>query len=125
MKEIGNKNVFCFVVGDNNEGGLQQVDIWANNTLLTPVDNMAYLPQFVASLENESNDINSDNIAREYMFFNHGPTTDDVVGNITLANGVAKLSFDIGGVVNLVSVSKSELLSVYQEAIEYLRGIHA
>ena len=41
------------MIGESNEGGLQQVDIWASNTLLTPIDNMAYLPQFIASLEIE------------------------------------------------------------------------
>ena len=90
MKEIGNRNRFCFVVGSKNKGDLQEVDIWASNILLTPVDNMAYLPQFIASLEYEMRDIGAGAICNDYYYFNHGPTTDDVVGKIRILGNVAK-----------------------------------
>lgn len=53
MKEIGNKNTLCFVIGDKKSGDLQEVDIWASNNLLTTADNMAYLPLFIFSLQAE------------------------------------------------------------------------
>ncbi len=125
MIEIGNKNTLCFVIGDKSEGELQEVDIWASNNLLTSVDNMAYLPQFIFSLQNEKAVIESGEIDDNYIYFSLGPTTDDASGNITISNNIAKLSFDINGINCSTSLTVGELLLIYSETIKHLQGIYA
>jgi len=125
MNKFGDKNKLCFLVGDKRQGKLQEVDIWAGNILLTPIDNMAYLPQFIAALEREKREIDTGDICQDYIYFNHGPTTDDVVGSITLAGQTAQLKFEIDDVNCLVSIEVEDLLTVYVQTIESLRGINA
>ena len=125
MKEIGDKKILCFVIGDRKENELQQIDIWASSTLLTPVDNMAYLPQFIATLESEKSEIERNLFSHEYIFFNHGPTTDDVVASIKITQELARLRFTVNGMVCLVSIATEQLLSIYRATIEHLRSINA
>lgn len=125
MKEFGDKNKLCFAVGKLREGALQQIDVWASNELLTPIDNMAYLPQFIATLESEKLVVASGQIAEDYLYFNHGPTTDNVSGKISVEGNTANLTFELNGIDISVVIEAKELLSVYSHTIEYLRSINA
>jgi hypothetical protein len=82
--DIGSRDELAFSIGEKQSSTLRVVDIWLNSVLITYFDNSAYLPTFVHSLERELEDIKSGLIHRDYVFFDHGPTTDDVIARAKL-----------------------------------------
>jgi hypothetical protein len=125
MKEFGDKETLCFAIGKEKQGKLQEINIWAKHVLLTPIDNMAYLPQFIATLEAEKLVLASGQIAEEFLYFNHGPTTDDLSGKISLQGNKAYLTFSINGILVSLVIETLELVSIYSQTIKYLRSMNA
>ena len=125
MKSIGDKGNLCFVCGERIYGGLYSVSIWARNELLTPVDDMAYLPQFVSSLKKELLNLESGSIGPDYKYFCYGPTTDDVVGSIEVREDTAFLIFELSGSQVSVDIPLKELLSLYSKTIDFLVELRA
>ena len=126
MKEISNKNELAFVVDNSLKNGLLEVNIWVNNELVTYIDNMAYLPQFIASLEREINCIENKEINENYVFFNFGATTDDVEARAIIEKENIKLSCKLnnGKTINTL-LPFNQLVSIYKETINKLKSINA
>lgn len=126
MKEIGNKRKLAFVVGDKRENKLQEVNIWVNNELISYVDNMVYLPQFIESLKSEVSKIEKKEINKDHHFFNLGPTTDAVEAKLSIENKeiILKCNLDNGKKLKALLLS-SELISIYKETISELKLINA
>ena len=126
MNEIGNKNKLAFVVENSLKNGLLEVNIWVNNELITYIDNMAYLPQFIASLEREYNCIENKEINENYVFFNFGATTDAVEARAIIEKENIKLSCKLnnGKTINTL-LPVSQLVSIYKETINKLKSINA
>jgi len=122
MKEFGSKKSFCFVVGIEKSGDFREIDIWANNKHLTATDNMAYLPQFTASLARECEILKSTHIPRDYIFLNLGPTTDDFCARIEEVKGLAHISFILDNEKFNIHVSISELRAIYAGVVAFLQA---
>jgi hypothetical protein len=90
--DIGLRSEFAFSIGEKHSSTLQNVDIWLDSVLLTYFDNTVYLPSFTNSLENELAYIESGCMDNDYLFLNHGPTTDDMVARATLSGNKIHLS---------------------------------
>ncbi|GAB1267012.1 hypothetical protein NBRC116493_02650 [Aurantivibrio infirmus] len=126
MKSFGDKDRLCFEVGDKKVGGLLPMEIYAAKESVTPFDKHAYLPSFIASLERELDTIKKGGIPEEFIYFNHGPTTDDVYGKVAFINNEAKLTFEFRGEKQVVvMLSVAELIEIYNEVIIYLRELNA
>ena len=119
--DIGLRSEFAFSIGEKHSPTLQCVDIWFDSVLLTYSDNIVYLPGFINSLKNELTDIEAGNINNDYMFLNHGPTTDDVVAKATLNRDYIHLSciLDNGEKVDK-ELSLTEAVSTYKKCISAL-----
>ena len=126
MKEIGNKKKLAFVVGDKRKNELQEVNIWLNNELISYVDNMVYLPQFINSLKSEIAKIEKEEINKNHLFFNLGPTTDAAVTKLTVENKEITLNCNLENGKKLKALLlPNELISIYKEAINELELINA
>ena len=126
MNEIGNKNELAFVVDDSLKNGLLKINIWVNNELITYIDNMVNLPQFITSLEHEFNFIKNNEINENYVFFNFGPTTDAVEARAIIEKENIKLSCKLNNGKNINAVfSFIQFVSTYEEIINKLKSINA
>ena len=83
---IGNQENFAFVLGKQKNNEQRVIDIWVKNTLLTDFDNLVHIPQFIESIHQELEIINSRKIPKWHSALNWGPTTDDFVGEFTVRN---------------------------------------
>ena len=126
MKIFGNKEKFGFELEDEKIGGLLPMEIYAANISLTPFDKNAYLPSFIVSMEHELEVISRGNISESFIYFSHGPTTDDVHGKIELSNGLAKLDFEFDEQrIVSVKISIAELIDIYSKTLDCLRELNA
>ena len=122
---IGNKETFAFVIGDKINRDLREVNIWVSNELVTYIDNTAYLPQFISSLEKELADLKDGNVDSEYIFLNLGPTLDDVSARVELDGNMVflKCLLYIGdGKIVTLRMDKDELMGSYETCIEQLKA---
>ena len=121
MLVIGNKDSLHFHIDPKTKSGLSQIDIWFGEELLTPIDNIAYLPQFVSSLKEELLQLERRDINSDGFFLNLGPTTDDCSSRIKLIGEEAKVTFELEeGTVHLLHTSVSYLIGVYSEVVKRL-----
>lgn len=112
------------MIGGKVDGCLHEVDIWLGDVLLTPVDNMAYLPQFISSMEYELAQLQQGTINPDAFFLDLGPTTDDCSSRIKLNGEFAELTFEIeNGVIHFIKVEINELISTYESTINKLRAL--
>ncbi|WP_231758801.1 hypothetical protein [Microbulbifer elongatus] len=126
MKVIGQKDSLHFVMGTNDHEQLRDVGIFYKDVSLTPVDRMAYVPQFICSMKNELEELRNRRINEDAFFLNLGPTTDDCSARIKLVGGQARISFDIeGGVVFLTSLPITYLVELYEKVINNLEHKNA
>jgi len=120
MNIIGNKESFAFVLGKKTEEDIQQIDIWVSGELLTFVDNSAYLPQFISSLESELDDLKNGNVDSDYVFLNLGPTLDDVSARIEINGEQVFLKCHLykgdGKIISL-RINRDELIECYEACI--------
>ena len=125
MELIGKKSSLHFFLGGGGHGQLQEVGIFYQDLALTPVDKMAYLPQFSHSMSIELEELRSGKINPEGFFLDLGPTTDDCSCRIELAGEKAKVSFDIDGYATQVTnIPIYYLISVYEEVITKLEQVN-
>lgn len=122
MNKIGHQDTLIFDLDHEQSSGLLRVDIWSGGVLLTPFDNKVFLPQFISSLERELKNIVS---GKDFIYFNHGPTTDDVVGNLDIKDDIASLSFEVNGQTVEASMPITELVAVYGRVISELRSVYS
>jgi hypothetical protein len=126
MRVIGQKDSLHFIIGDQLEFNFQAVDIWFKDVLLTRIDNMAYLPQFINSMNEELNEIKLGKINPDSFFLDLGPTTDDCSSRIYLSGDEAKVSFDLDeGVVLETKMLIAKLIELYTTVIMELKNIKA
>lgn len=122
---IGNKDTLAFVLGDKIDKELQNIDIWIANELVTFVDNTAYLPQFISSLESELDDLKSGNVDSDYIFLNLGPTLDDVSVRVELHGSQIFIKcclYTDDGKIFSVKMNKNELMESYETCIKRLKN---
>ncbi len=122
---IGNKDTLAFVLGNKNEKDLREVDIWIANELVTFIDNTAYLPQFISSLESELDDLKSGNVDSDYVFLNLGPTLDDVSVRVELDGShifIKCCLYINDGKIFSVKMNKDELMESYETCIKRLKN---
>jgi len=119
--DIGLRGELAFSIGEKQSPTLQNVDIWLDSVLLTYFDNTVYLPGFLNSLKSELTDIENDDIDDSYIFFNHGPTTDDVVARATLNEGYIHLSCILNSGEKVEKeLSLGVVISTYKKCISAL-----
>ncbi len=121
--DIGLRSKLAFSIGEKHSPTLRNVDIWLDSVLLTCFDNTVYLPGFINSLKNELADIENNNIDDSYIFFNHGPTTEDVVTRAALN----KQSIHLSCILNSGEKVEKELplslvISTYKKCISALEA---
>ena len=119
---IGNKDKFAFEIGENRSGDLHQVDIWVADVKLTFFDTMAYVPQFIHSVEKEAQDIEDGKINDEYILLNWGPTTDDVIARGRIKDDFILINCDLAdGRVATIIIETKQLLSLYRNVVSELK----
>lgn len=124
MKTKSIASILNFVVGEKREG-LQQVDIWCNELLLTPLDNMVYLPQFIAALKYELQALESNQFDDGDIFLDLGPTTDDFSARIKLKDQHAEITIEIENQPpNLFVFELEQLKLSFQSIIEDLQTLN-
>lgn len=112
------------MIGLKVDGDLHQVDIWLGDVLLTPVDNMTYLPHFISSMENELAELRQGTINPDAFFLDLGPTTDYCSSKIKLNGEFAELTFEFeNGVIHFLREEINELISTYESTIYKLRAL--
>lgn len=117
-------HVFSFKIGKRVEDNLYQIDIWLGDVLLTPIDNIAYLPQFIGSMEHELNQLQQREINPDGFFLDLGPTTDDCSSRITLKGEVAEITFELDEKnIYKLNIDVDELKSIYQGVINKLSAL--
>ncbi|RTR34227.1 hypothetical protein [Shewanella atlantica] len=119
--EIGNKNEFCFVIGEAKDTDIQVVDIWLSGSLVTYFDNSVYVPQFLESLRQELSILESGSIPAGYIALALGPTTDDVSARFKIIGPDLEISFELGeSQPKVTHVSLSSTIAAYRECIGLL-----
>ena len=83
---IGYKERFAFSLGKQLNEEQRVVDIFVRNLHLTDFDNLVYIPQFIATIQDDIELIESKKIPKEYSALFWGPTTDDVSCRLTIRN---------------------------------------
>ena len=81
---IGSKQSIAFEVAEFDGSNMREVDIWVGGERVTYIDNLVYLPQFIASLKRELDCIESGDISDDYIALPLGPTTDDVSARFSI-----------------------------------------
>lgn len=123
MLDVSNKK-FHFNVGNKVGKNLCQIDIWLGDVLLTPIDNIAYLPQFIASMEYELKQLQQREINSDCFFLDLGPTTDDCSSRITLQGNIAEIHFVLETNREYkLNIEVDELISIYQCVINKLSAL--
>ena len=119
--DIGLRDEIAFSIGKKQSSTIQTVDIWLDSVLITYFDNSAYLPTFVHSLKRELEDIENGLIHGDYVFFDHGPTTDDVVAHAKLIGNeiCVNCELDSGSKVS-VKLPISTIIAIYKNCIDLL-----
>lgn len=119
--DIGSRDEIAFTIGKKQSSTIQTVDIWLNSVLLTYFDNSAHLPTFVHSLKRELEDIENGSIRSDYVFFDHGPTTEDVVARAKLIGDqiYVDCELDNGSKVR-VKLPISSIIATYKNCIGLL-----
>jgi len=122
--EIGSKSRLAFSIGDKQSSNMLAVDIWLNSILLTYYDNSVYLPAFIFSLKQELQDIENSSIDSNYVFFDHGSTTDDVVSRAKITDHFIHINCELenGQKVNTKLVVK-DVVAIYKSCINKLSAI--
>jgi len=121
--DIGSRTELAFSIGEKQPPDMQIIDVWLDSILVTYYDNTVYLPAFIFSLEQELEDLERGLINSDYVFFEHGPATDDVVARAIIDGDVLYLicELDNGQTIN-VSLSLCDVISTYKECIKLLSG---
>jgi len=120
---IGNKSKLAFDITGVIDGGLHEIDIWANDTLITYYDNKTYLPAFLHRLELELSTLESGVFAEEYVFLNYGPTTDDAVSRIKRIGEEVMISISLEkGEIFEIKTDLNYLVGAYKKVIGALSG---
>jgi hypothetical protein len=126
--EIGSKEELAFVIGPKINQEQQEVDIWVSNVLITHFDHLVYLPHFINSLNCEASDIDSGKIDSDYIFFNLGPTTDDVSAratirgdNINIVCDLTESDININRLIHLTAKTNT-IVKLYRDTVEALRN---
>ena len=120
MTIVGNKDTLSFEIADQYDGGLLQVDIWAGGRLLTVRDNMAYVSAFIYSLNWEKEKIEKREIDDDFIFFDHGPTTDSFSSRIKIEGCEASISFETEDEEFYISMPLKTLIDHLKEVINIL-----
>jgi len=122
--DIGSRTELAFSIGEKQPPDMQIIDIWLDSILVTYYDNTVYLPAFIFSLEQELEDLEKGLINSDYVFFEHGPTTDDVVARAKIDGDVLYLTCELDNSQTInVSLSLCDVISTYKECIKHLSGI--
>lgn len=118
---IGNKQSIAFEVSEFDGSNMREVDIWVGGERVTYIDNLVYLPQFIASLKRELDCIESGDISDDYIALPLGPTTDYVSAKFSIDGKVIKLNCLLGNGnrVNAV-LPMIEVTDYYKRCIEVL-----
>ncbi|TCI01076.1 hypothetical protein EZV61_19310 [Corallincola luteus] len=118
---IGNESGLNFRIRKPLEGPYIEVDIWFKDVHLTPIDNVAYLPQFLHSMRSELEELKEKSINPDGFFLYFGATTDDCSSRIKLEGDTAIVTFEVEeGVIHPMKCSASDLINLYSETIEAL-----
>ncbi len=118
---IGNKQSIAFEVAEFDGSNMREVDIWVGGELVTYIDNLAYLPQFIASLKRELDCIERGDISDEYIALPLGPTTDDVSAKFSINGKEIKLNCLLGnGSRANGALPVTEVTDYYKHCIEVL-----
>ena len=119
--DIGSRTELAFSVGKKQPPDMQIVDIWLNSVLITYYDNSVYLPTFIGSLERELEDIENGVINLEYIFFDHGPTTDDVFARAKLVGDQIYINCELdNGEAFSVKLPIDLIINTYKKCIKVL-----
>ena len=119
--EIGSRSELCFSIGEKQPPDMQIVDIWLDSVLLTYYDNSVYLPTFIGSLERELEDIENGVVNLDYIFFDHGPTTDDVIARAKLVDDQIYINCDLDkGESFSVKLPLNVFINTYKKCIKAL-----
>ena len=118
---IGNKQSIAFEVAEFDGSNMREVDIWVEGKLVTYIDNLVYLPQFIASLKRELDCIERGDITDEYIALPLGPTTDDVSAKFSIDGKNINLNCLLGngGRAN-AALPVTEVTDYYKRCIEVL-----
>lgn len=93
---------------------------------LTPIDKMAYVPQFCHSMRKELQELKLHKMNPDGCFLSLGPTTDDCSCQITLSGEEARLLFDVGDeAVHVAFLPISYLVNIYERVISKLEAHRA
>ncbi|MGB4812825.1 MAG: hypothetical protein WBP13_10170 [Methylophilaceae bacterium] len=123
---IGDTNKIAFIIGERTSRDLRAVSIYVGGELITYDDNVAYVPQFIHSIECEAADLEQRNISNEYFFLNWGATTDGVSARGLLEGDHLRLNATLGnGKLIEITLSIKYVISIYREAANALRELHA
>ncbi|WP_394148443.1 hypothetical protein [Shewanella atlantica] len=118
---IGNKQTIAFVIGEFGGPNMREVDIWVGGELVTYIDNLAYLPQFIASLKRELDCIEHGDISDEYIALPLGPTTDDVSAKFSVDEKIFRLNCLLGNGNRITgTLPVIEVVDYYKRCIEVL-----
>ena len=86
---------------------------------------MAYVKQFIHSIEAEVFVLERKNISNEYFFLNWGSTTDDVSARGLLDNNNLSLNCTLGNGKRIdITLPIDYVTSTYREAANALRQLH-
>jgi hypothetical protein len=118
---IGNKQSIAFQVAEFDGSKMREVDIWVGGERVTYIDNLAYLPQFIASLKRELDCIERGDIFDEYIALPLGPTTDAVSAKFSIDGKEIKLNCMLGNGNRARAVLPVfEIVENYKQCIEVL-----
>ena len=120
--EIGERDIFSFVIGKKIKPKQRYVDIWAGGVRLTYIDNLVYVPQFVTSVSREIEILSNKRLPKWYAALNWGPTTDDFVGRFTIRNSEEiQLHCKLGnGNKVTTNIVVKNLITIYSKCIDEL-----
>ena len=119
--DIGSRTELAFSIGEKQSPDMQIVDIWVDSVFITYFDNSVYLPTFIGSLERELEDIENSAIDKDYVFFDHGPTTDDVSARAKLDGDQIHINCDLGsGKVFKKTLPIQLIIDTYKKCINEL-----
>jgi hypothetical protein len=118
---IGSKQSIAFEVAEFDGSNMREVDIWVGGERVTYIDNLVYLPQFIASLKRELDCIESGDISDDYIALPLGPTTDDVSARFSIAGTEIRLNCLLGnGNRANAALPVIEVIDYYNRCIEVL-----
>lgn len=122
--DIGSRAELSFSIGNKQSSDIQVVDIWVGSTLITYVDNAVYLPAFIHSLKSELNDIENGIINREYLFFDHGPSTDDVLARAEIKSKRLLLNCELdNGTTVTADIAIDRVIAAYRQCLSALDAV--